>query len=147
MVISKSQGTLLPHFKSFSSGNLLSFLCNSLAILKIPEFLQYSIIIIGGLSIPRFKSEIILPKRVYLVKIKFLTQVLENIGTLGYIIQRKDCLYGYKYTRRSIHNGRTLGSKFYTWQNSKFGSNQMMARALRDSISFFWLKMRFDRRR
>ena len=34
----------------------------------------------------RFKSKIILPKKGYLIKIKFLTQVLEKIATPGYIL-------------------------------------------------------------
>lgn len=51
----------------------------------------------------RFKSKIILPKGGCLIKIEFLTDPLEKIGTPGYILPERSP-YGDNYPGGSIHN-------------------------------------------
>ncbi|MEO0095021.1 MAG: hypothetical protein ABIL66_03925, partial [candidate division WOR-3 bacterium] len=55
----------------------------------MPLRIQTIILKISILSIHRFESKIILPKLGYLIKIKYLTQILENIGTPGYILSER----------------------------------------------------------
>jgi len=51
----------------------------------------------------RFKSEIILPKGSYLIKIKILTQALEKIATPGYITHERS-RYDNKYSGGIIYH-------------------------------------------